>query len=247
MKKKHKLPSLFSPSLKSVFISIKTSLTSILKNYDLNFPIINNLVFECNDIVIRTYQFIRLFLLFKYTHNQPLIDINKLNILYFIRAGGIRDNRGVKSKNIEFQNELNNFYENEFAPLINKEKYNLKNKSYIIPYLAIQIETGFNNNIKEHFITRIRRFMNIIKPDDIDHNEFNRIKNLILLDKMDIISEKYKEWSNYIKDNFLPTSVSTSVVISSRVLDYIKTSSCISFADDIPHFYGIDPSLNFIV
>ena len=46
---------------KSGVICVKTSLKYILKDYDTNFKKINDLVLECNEIVIRTYQFIRLF------------------------------------------------------------------------------------------------------------------------------------------------------------------------------------------
>jgi hypothetical protein len=167
-KKKRKKPekSIFLPKGKGNFITIKTSLKSILKDFDTNYPIINNLVIECNDIVIRTYQFIRLFILHKYSKNEPIPKLDKDTILYFIRSGGVRDKRGRRAKNKSFEKELDIFYKNEFQPCIQKEKYNLKNKSYVIPYLAIQIQTGFNNNLKEHFITRIRRFMNITKPDD---------------------------------------------------------------------------------
>lgn len=79
----------------------------------------------------------------------------------------------------------------------------MKNKSYLTSYLAQHIETGFNNNLKEHFITRIRRFMNIIKPeDDLDKKEFNKIKNLVLLDKE--LPKEYKKWGENIKKNYLP-------------------------------------------
>lgn len=69
-KKKKKKTSLFSPNVKGNFTTVKTSLKSILKDYDKNFPIINNLVIECNDIVVRTYQFIRLYILHKYHNNK---------------------------------------------------------------------------------------------------------------------------------------------------------------------------------
>ena len=179
----------FSQKEKGPIITIKTSLKSILKDYNSNYSIINKLVIDCNDIVIRTYQFIRLYLLDCYHKNKTIPILDKDNILYFIRAGGIQDNRGRHQINNEYQTELELFYDTEFKECINKEKYNLKNKSYIIPYLAIQIQTGLNNNIKEHFITRIRRFMNVFAPIDlsIDENKkiFNTVKNLILLDTID--------------------------------------------------------------
>ena len=100
MKKRKKKPkdkiqkSVFEPKTRGNFIVVKTSLKSILKDYETNFPIINNLVLECNEIVIRTYQFIRLFILHKYYKNETIPKLDKDTILYFIRAGGIRDKRG---------------------------------------------------------------------------------------------------------------------------------------------------------
>lgn len=202
VKKKKKKSKLFQPQIKSNFLCVKTSLKSILKNYDTNFPKINELVLECNEIVIRTYQFIRLFILYKYHNKQPIPEINRENIMYFIRACGIRDKRGKKSRNTKFQTELENFYDTEFKDLIGKDKFNLKNKSYLTPYLAIQIQTAFNNNIKEHFITRIRRFMNILRPDGIDDSEFNKLKNLILLNKE--VPDEWSYWATNVKTNYLP-------------------------------------------
>ena len=72
---------------------------------------------------------------------------------------------------------------------------------------AVNLNT-LNNNIKEHFITRIRRFMNVFAPIDlsIDENKkiFNIVKNLILLDTIDEIPDEIKEWSKWIRNNFLP-------------------------------------------
>ena len=90
--------------------------------------------------------------------------LNLIRIIYFIRAYGIRDKRGKVSANKDFEEELNIFYDREFQKCINKPKFNLKNKAYVTHYLAQQIQTSFNNNLKEHFISHIRRFMNIIKP-----------------------------------------------------------------------------------
>ncbi len=61
--KDKKRKSFFSQKEKGPIITIKTSLKSILKDYKSNYSIINKLVIDCNDIVIRTYQFIRLYLL----------------------------------------------------------------------------------------------------------------------------------------------------------------------------------------
>ena len=69
-KKKVKPKSVFQPKQKGNFITIKTSLKSILKDYENNFQKINEIVLECNEIVIQTYQFIRLYLLDCYYKNK---------------------------------------------------------------------------------------------------------------------------------------------------------------------------------
>lgn len=224
---------LFSPKFKSNFITVKTSMKSILKDYDINFPKINNLVIECHEIVTRTFQFIRLYLLYKYNQIQNqlhdgLIEsppdtlfpvLTKIRkgktitssgididiILYFMRACGINDPRGKKVSNNQVKTELEEFYEQHFRPYLNKDKFNLINKTYITTYLSQQIQTGFNNNIKQHFLTRIRRLMNLLNPyPGADKKLFGKIKNLILLDQYEKIPIEYQPWSQMIKDQYLP-------------------------------------------
>ena len=47
---------------------------------------------------------------------------------------------------------LEKFYKTEYQPLLNHEKTNLKNTTFLLPYLATQIHTSLSNNIQEHFI-----------------------------------------------------------------------------------------------
>ena len=201
----------------NIFV-VTTSLKSILKDFNNNFIIINNLVKEANECVIRTYQFIRLYFLYCYYNNIDFIEINKDNVLYFMRALAIRDNRGNQPKNIDLENKLNDFYENEFSQLINKPKFNFINKSYLNAYIAEHIATAFNNNIKEHFITRFRHFLNVIEPnieiknDKVDkelikekNRIYNLVKNSILNDDINNkCPEDYKEFANNIRNEYLP-------------------------------------------
>lgn len=223
----------FSPNGKLDVVTVKTSLKSILQNYDHNFPTINRLVIDCHDMVTRTYQFIRLYLLHRYYQIQEQINIGIIQtppdtlfpvleksrkgvkiiskeididlILYFLRACGTKDARGKKVSNQKLKEELDEFYEREFKPCLNKEKYDLTNKTYLITYLAQQIQTSFNNNIKEHFLTRIRRFMNLTNPyPETEKRLFGKVKTLILLDRHDKIPSEYQEWSQMIKHQYLP-------------------------------------------
>jgi len=117
----------FRNNEKSAYKTFKIPLKTILLNRETIQPVINNLVFEMNDLVIHTYQFIRLYVLDKYTKNLLLPTIDDTFISYCIKTLGIRDNRGKKCKNIELLETLEEFYKTEYQPLLNHEKTNLKN------------------------------------------------------------------------------------------------------------------------
>jgi hypothetical protein len=145
----------------SSYRTVKTSLKSILRDYETYQPILNDVVLRCNSIVTETYQFIRLYCLYKFHHKEPMPSLDEKFILYCIRATGSRDNRGKKAENETLQKELEDFYTREFQPLLaHSEKHDLRNFTTLLPYLATQIHTGLHNNLKEHFITRLLRFIN---------------------------------------------------------------------------------------
>jgi hypothetical protein len=148
---KHKVP----------FKSIRTSLKSIIKNGDTQKKL-NDLVILINDIVIDTYQFIKLYVLKKLNNNQDLPSIDTDFIKYCITTLGTRDNRGKKIIETPLLKELQEFYITDFQPINNHEKHYLNNLSYTLPYVCSSIEVSINNNIKEHFIKRLSKFISII-------------------------------------------------------------------------------------
>ena len=76
----------FRNNEKSAYKTFKIPLKTILLNRDDIQPVINNLVFEMNDLVIHTYQFIRLYILNCYTNNLLLPTIDETFILYCIKS-----------------------------------------------------------------------------------------------------------------------------------------------------------------
>ena len=75
------------------------------------------MVIECNEIVIRTYQFIKLYCLYCYKEGIELPDLtNDRIILAFIKAIGVKSNRGYKPKNQGFYNII---YKNNIDVLFN--------------------------------------------------------------------------------------------------------------------------------
>jgi len=213
----------FRNSEKSAYKTFKIPLKTILLNRDTIQPLINNLVFEMNDLVIHTYQFIRLYVLDKYTKNQPLPTIDETFILYCIKTLGTRDNRGKKGKDTELLEVLEQFYKTEYQPLLNHEKTNLKNTTFLLPYLATQIHTSLHNNFQEHFIQHFLRFINkTTNQITEDKSILFQFKNKCLsLEETDII---FDNWKNIHLPNILPTEIKKSVHydIKVRPFEYLK-------------------------
>ena len=107
---------------KSAYKTFKIPLKTILLNCNEVQPVVNNLVFEMNDLVIHTYQFIRLYVLNCYTNNQPLPELDEIFISYCIKSLGTRDNRGKKCNDTELLETLEKFYQEEYQPLLNPYK-----------------------------------------------------------------------------------------------------------------------------
>ena len=207
--------------------TIKTSLKSIIKTPEIQ-KLINDLVIKCNDIVIDTYQFIRLYNLKKYKDNQELPNMDKKFISYCIMALAKRDNRGKKAENIILLDELNKFYEDEFQPIYKHIKHNISGLNYILPYLCIGISTCLSTNIKEHFSKRIVKFINKLggiyydknyKGNITDDKEYKKMKieqlyktkSSILLNKYDVIPVIMKPWFETHKSKLLPNIFNKSI------------------------------------
>jgi hypothetical protein len=213
----------FRNNEKSAYKTFKIPLKTILLNRDEIQPVINNLVFEMNDLVIHTYQFIRLYVLHEYSKNKPLPTIDETFILYCIKTLGTRDNRGKKGKDTELLETLDTFYKNEYQPLLNHEKTNLKNTTFLLPYLAIQIHTSLHNNFQEHFIQHFLRFINKTTNEITEDKAilFQFKKQLLELNETD---EIFSNWKLTHLSNILPTEIKKSIHydIKVRPFEYLK-------------------------
>ena len=214
----------FRSNEKSTYTTIKTTLKSVLHNHKEVQPVITNLVFEMNDLMIHSYQFIRLYILNCYNNNKPLPEINDKFILYCIKTLGIRDKRGIQSKDTELLETLQKFYEKEYQPLLNHEKTSLKNKPHVLPYLATQIHTSLSNNIQEHFIQHFLRFINKTTNHITEDKAtiFNFKKQL--LECNNEIDTMFDEWKHTHLPNIFPNTINKSIHYDVKVkpFDYLK-------------------------
>mgnify|MGYP000120824609 FL=1 len=213
----------FRNNEKSAYKTFKIPLKTILLNRDAIQPIINNLVFEMNDLVIHTYQFIRLYVLNCFTNNKLLPIIDETFILYCIKTLGLRDNRGKKGKDTELLEVLDAFYKNEYQPLLNHEKTNLKNTTFLLPYLSTQIHTSLHNNFQEHFIQHFLRFINKTTNEITEDKAvlFQFKKQLLELNET---NEIFSNWKLTHLSNILPTEIKKSIHydIKVRPFEYLK-------------------------
>ena len=186
-------------------------------------PQIENLVQEMNDLIIHVYQFIRLYILHLYKQKIEFPIIDEPFIMSCIKTLGIRDNRGAKSKNTELLKTLDEFYINEYQPLLKHEKTNLRNKVYLLPYIATQIYTNLTVNIQEHFVQHIRRFINITTTEITSDKEilYKFKKQLLELSDTNIL---FNNWLEEHRDNILPTNIQISVNydVKVRPFEYLK-------------------------
>jgi hypothetical protein len=213
----------FRNNEKSAYKTLKIPLKTILLNRDTIQPVINNLVFEMNDLVIHTYQFIRLYILYCFTNDNPLPELNDTFISYCIKTLGTRDNRGKKCKDTELLETLEEFYKTEYQPLLNHEKTYLKNRTFLLPYLATQIHTSLSNNIQEHFIQHFLRFINKTTNDITEDKQllFQFKKNIMELTDT---NELFSLWKETHLQNIIPENVKKSLYydVKVRPFEYLK-------------------------
>ena len=122
------------PEKEQVYRIIKCPLKCVLKKYDTLQPIIEKAVTDMNEIVILSYQFIRLYLLDKFNNNQELPTINKQFVLDVIKTiSSANTKRGQKTKQENIKNasgksDMKQFYNEEFSKLVSLSE--TKNPSY---------------------------------------------------------------------------------------------------------------------
>jgi len=214
----------FRSTDKSAYTTIKTTLKSVLHNHKEVQPVITNLVFEMNDLMIHAYQFIRLYVLKCYNNKQRLPEINEKFILYCIKTLGVRSNQGAKSKDTDLLETLQAFYNNEYQPLLNHKKTQLKNITFLLPYLATQLHTSLSNNTQERFIQHFLRFINKTTTKITDDKAILfKFKKLILECNVET-DTIFDEWKTTHLQNILPTNIKKSVHYDVKVkpFDYLK-------------------------
>lgn len=196
--------------------TIKVPLRHILKNPKINQKKITNTVIKAHKIVIHTLQFLKLYLLDYYEKNNSLPEIDKtlVNLCMKIQCNESARGKKPNEKTQELKDNLKTFYNEHYLPLKQDEELDYLYMNTILDYLTIDILTMYENNIKQHYVEYVERYvnviwqkkrlLNIIQQRIQNTEERNKAINKLCLtlrqiknDLLNVKDNKYKSHSSY--------------------------------------------------
>jgi hypothetical protein len=159
----------------------KDNIQNIIKDQS-TLTIIKDLVNKTNKIVIHAYQFIKLYYIHLYQKNIkfPILDKQFISDVFKVLTKRKSNAGNYKADDMPQQLKiLTLFYKEHYSKtVVDNDVIYYDKLSYILAYEAIDMITNINNNIQEHFIDHLNKFVNIV---------FN-VKN-----KKDLITKKNKD------------------------------------------------------
>ena len=149
----------------SPYKTIKTSLSSVTTDYDVIFTL-NEAVSNAHRIAIHTLQFLKLYLIHSFDTTQVLPTVDHaliINIMKTLAPKQTKVGRPPKDVTVELKTQLEFFCRQYYQPTIVTEDPPLsyEHMNTILEYMAVTIETGYLNNIKQHFVSTIERYVNV--------------------------------------------------------------------------------------
>jgi hypothetical protein len=220
--------------------TVKCSLISIVQDEAIIEPFFD-VMMRTHKMMIHSYQFLRLWVLHKYHFNNRVIPhITKETIRLVFKCLKL-DSRGPKPDNTTLLGEFQQFYKDHYKSLQCDGKMDGCHLSSVLYYMATDMLTNIENNIKLHFIKYLNRFVN--SSFKLQHrkivDETPRGKKTIIRQKLqtqlarikyDLLNntltcdEEYHEWLNQHRNHLLPTEYKDSYEfdIQQRPQKYLK-------------------------
>lgn len=233
---------------KNIFKTVKTSFKSILKD-KVDYKKLQLTILNVNNIITHTYQFLKLYCLHIFDSTNKLPEINEVLINLIMKTLCIREgssNSGKKpsSDKIKLMETLNDFYENSYKKTLNKAlELTYTNLNTVLDYETISVFTCINNHIKEHFVTFLNRYINVmvnkfnnenfirdnIKEKALRKFSLKMYRKALYSVKNDILEDTDKCFSeyNWLKTkirNMLPKKVKDTIYkdIDNNPLSYLE-------------------------
>ena len=155
---------------KPFFQSVKTSLKSVVKD-EAVIEKLTNTALLTNRIMTHSLHFLKLYLIHCSDAGDALPTINKpfVNAVMKILCETATTGRKPKAETQELKAKLTEFYREHYQPLI-ADTMNYRHLNTVLDYMAIDVITMYENNIKQHFCKYVERFVNVVhhKKDQIE-------------------------------------------------------------------------------
>ncbi len=253
----------------------KDNIKNVIRDKNM-ISLINDIVINTNKIVIHSYNFLKLYLIHLYENNfnfptidkEFICDIFKVITKRKCNSGGYREDNMPNQ-----QKQLLNFYNQHYKETIyDNEVLYYDKMSYILAYEAIDMITNINNNIQEHFIKHLNKYVNLsfdlkgqrnnidkITKDKVErkeqkkqlYDEFNKIKNDLISCNNEFTSNiKYHDWIIENKKYIIPnknTFDKNNILydIKSNTQDYLKSFMYIGIM--IEKIYNMEDKNNHMI
>jgi hypothetical protein len=219
------------------FITVKVPLRKVLKNWDLIKPKFDQVVIKINQFATRTYEFLNMYILWKFQLNQILPKIDKSLILRIFNLIGQRSSKGRKSKVV--QDDIQEFYQTHFEQIY-PSKIDKVNLTYPLALLSEEIIKCLETNIKTHFIDYCNKYINIVHRNP---------KQKIIKESKKSRSEKKVEYSELnkciraIKNDFINLEITKSDPIYHPWLEtqYQEIFTFTEITNNLAYDVKIDP------
>jgi hypothetical protein len=146
------------------FQCIKTSLRKVVRN-EIVIEKLENAAVLTNRIMTHGLQFIKLYLIhcFDQGDTLPMIDKPFVNAVFKILCKAPTIGRKPSEATQELKSRLTQFYQEHYEYLaLDTDTMNYKNLNTVLDYMSIDVITMYNNNIKQHFVEYVERFVNVV-------------------------------------------------------------------------------------
>ena len=139
---------------------------------------INQTAIKAHKIVIHTLQFMKLYLLdyYEINNNLPKIDKEFINCCMKIICKEKSTGRPAKKDIKELKDKLSQFYNSHYKQLCQDEELDYTYMNTILDYLTIDILTMYENNIKQHYIEYVERYINVIWEQKFMIKQIRKLK-----------------------------------------------------------------------
>ncbi len=146
---------------KSYFQCIKTSLKSVVKN-----PVVieklTNAALLTSRITTHTLQFMKLYFIHCYDNGQniPKIDRPFVTAVMKTLCDTPASGRPPKAGTVQLKAQLAEFHREHYLPIM-QDTLNYRHLNTVLDYMSTDIETMYENNIKQRFCAYVERFVNV--------------------------------------------------------------------------------------